>query len=132
MDAALEHALAGAKYLYLTTYAASGRSGTVPVWCWLHDGAVYFTTQRASLKARRIRQTGRVTGHVGRRDGAAFEGRAEWVDDRPDLEAALLAAYREKYSILVPLWMGRRIRRGLAAKSSVLIRVTPLGGGGPA
>jgi PPOX class probable F420-dependent enzyme len=122
---ALAQALHAAKYVYLTTYGPTGRSGTVPVWCWLHDGAVYFTTQRASLKARRIGRTGRATVHVGRREGPAFEGRAEWVDDRPDLEAALLAAYRRKYPLLVPLWMGRRIRRGLAAKTSVLIRITP-------
>jgi PPOX class probable F420-dependent enzyme len=122
---ALAQALRTAKYIYLTTYGPTGRPGTVPVWCWLHDGAVYFTTQRASLKARRIGRSGRVTIHAGRRDGPAFEGRAEWVDGRPDLEAALLAAYRRKYPLLVPLWMGRRIRRGLAAKTSVLIRITP-------
>ena len=86
---------------------------------------MYFTTQRASLKARRIGRSGHVTVHVGRRDGPAFEGRAEWVDDRPDLEAALLAAYRQKYPLLVPLVMGRSIRRRLAAKTSVLIRITP-------
>jgi PPOX class probable F420-dependent enzyme len=122
---ALAQALRTAKYIYLTTYGPTGRPGTVPVWCWLHNGAVYFTTQRASLKARRIGRSGRVTVHVGRRDGPAFEGRAEWVDGRDDLEAALLAAYRRKYPLLVPLWMGRRIRRGLAAKTSVLIRITP-------
>jgi PPOX class probable F420-dependent enzyme len=122
---ALAQALQAAKYIYLTTYGPTGRPGTVPVWCWLHDGAVYFTTQRASLKARRIERGGRVTIHVGRRDGPAFEARAEWVDGRPDLEAALLTDYRRKYPLLVPLWMGRRIRRGLAAKSSVLIRITP-------
>ncbi|HKC06297.1 MAG TPA: hypothetical protein VKJ67_05520, partial [Methylomirabilota bacterium] len=49
----------------------------------------------------------------------------EWVDDRPDLEAALLSTYRWKYWLLVPLFMGRYIRRGLAAKTSVLIRITP-------
>jgi PPOX class probable F420-dependent enzyme len=122
---ALAQALQAAKYIYLTTYGPTGRPGTVPVWCWLHDGTVYFTTQRASLKARRIERGGRVTIHVGRRDGPAFEGRAEWVDARPDLEAALLTDYRRKYPLLVPLWMGRRIRRGLAAKTSVLIRITP-------
>ena len=63
--------------------------------------------------------------HIGTKDGPAFEGRAEWVDDRPDLEQALLRTYRSKYWFLVPLWMGRRIRQGLAAKTSVLIRVTP-------
>ena len=128
---ALETALRTASYMYVTTYGRSGASGTVPVWLWLHEGLVYFTTQRASLKARRIRDTGRATVHVGRRDGPAFESRAEWVDGRPDLETALLAAYREKYWLLVPLWMGRRIRRGLASKASVLIRITPLGGAVP-
>ena len=66
-----------------------------------------------------------MTVHVGTKDGPAFEGRAEWVDDRPDLEAALLATYRRKYWVLVPLFMGRYIRKGLAAKTSVLIRITP-------
>lgn len=125
MNPVLERALDAAKYLYVTTYGRSGKSGTVPTWLWSHDGAVYFTTIRSSLKARRIRETGRVTVHVGTKDGPVFEGRAEWVDDRPDLEQALLRTYQKKYWFLVPLWMGRRIRKGLAAKTSVLIRITP-------
>ncbi len=127
MDADLSRALEGARYLYVTTYSQADRPGTVPTWLWPHDGAVYFTTQRASLKARRIRANGRVTVHVGTRDGPRFEGRGEWVDDRPDLEQALLRAYRRKYWLLVPLWMGRYIEKGLARKTSVLIRVTPAG-----
>ncbi len=125
LGADLPRALARAKYMYVTTYGQSGAPGTVPTWLWPHDGAVYFTTQRQSLKARRIRGNGRVTVRVGRRDGPQFEGRAEWVDDRQDLEEALLRAYRRKYWVLVPLWMGRYIRKGLAAKTSVLIRITP-------
>ena len=121
----LSSALQSARYMYLTTYSRAGKSGTVPTWLWYHDGAVYFTTLRDSLKARRIRSTGRVTVHVGKRDGPSFEGQAEWVDGRPDLEQALLATYRRKYWLLVPLWMGRRIRKGLAAKTSVLVRLTP-------
>jgi PPOX class probable F420-dependent enzyme len=124
----LEATLRAAKYMYLTTYGPAGKPGTVPVWLWVHDGAVYFTTQRSSLKARRIRASGRVTVHAGTRDGPAFEGRAEWVEDRPDLEEALLAAYRTKYPLLVPLWMGRRIRKGLRMKTSVLIRIRPATG----
>jgi PPOX class probable F420-dependent enzyme len=108
----------------VTTYGPSGAPGTVPTWLWVHDGAAYFTTRRESLKARRIRSNGRVTVRPGRKDGPGVEGRAEWVEDRPDLEAALLRAYRRKYWLLVPLWMGRRIRTGLARKTSVLIRVT--------
>ncbi len=125
MDAALADALRRARYMYVTTYSRSGKPGTVPTWLWPHDGAVYFTTQRTSLKARRIRDNGRVSVAVGTRGGPRFEGRAEWVDDQPELEGALLAAYRRKYWILVPLWMGRYIRRGLAARTSVLIRITP-------
>ena len=116
-----------ASYIYLTTYGPTGKPGTVPTWLWPYEGAVYFTTERQTLKARRIREGGRVTVHVGKKDGPAFEGRAEWVEDRPDLEQALLRAYQRKYWFLVPLWMGRRIRRGLSRKTSVLIRITPIG-----
>jgi PPOX class probable F420-dependent enzyme len=126
MTPALAEAIRRASYMYVTTYSASGKPGTVPTWLWPHQGHVYFTTQRASLKARRIRENGRVTVHVGKKDGPLFEGRAEWVDDRADLEAALLADYRRKYWLLVPLKMGRYIRKGLAAKTSVLIRITPI------
>jgi len=126
MTPALLDALRRASYIYLTTYSASGKSGTVPTWLWVHDDLVYFTTQRASLKARRIHDNGRVTVRVGKKDGPVFEGRAEWVDERPDLEAALLAVYRRKYWLMVPLWMGRYIRKGLAARTSVLIRITPV------
>ncbi len=125
MTPELIKALQTAKYMYLTTYSPAGRPGTVSVWLWYSDGAVYFTTLRASLKARRIKSTGRVTVHVGQKNGPSFEGRAEWVDGRPDLEEALLRAYRRKYWIMVPLWMGRRIQKGLASKTSVLIRITP-------
>jgi PPOX class probable F420-dependent enzyme len=121
----LQAALQRAKYIYVTTYSQAGKPGTVPTWCWLHEGALYFTTRRASLKAKRIRNRGRVVVNVGTKKGPGFEGQAECVDDRPDLEAAILEAYRRKYWILVPLWMGRYIRKGLRAKTSVLIRVLP-------
>lgn len=122
---AMAAALARATYMYVTTYSKAGKSGTVPTWLWPHAGDIYFTTKRDSLKARRIRNKGRVTVHVGKKDGPAFEGHAEWVDGRTDLEAALLADYRRKYWLTVPLFMGRYIRKGLAAKTSVLIRITP-------
>src|SRR5262244_1832792 len=124
-------ALAGASYIYLTTYGPSGQPGTVPTWCWLHEGAVYFTTKRASLKARRIARDGHVTVHVGRKNGPAFAGHAALVEDRPDLEAAILDAYRRKYWILIPLWMGRYIKKGLRAKTSVLVRIVPRASSAP-
>ena len=92
--------------MYVTTYSRAGKPGTVPTWLWPRDGHVYFTTKRDSLKARRIRDDGRVTVHVGTVDGPAFEGRAEWVDDRPDLEDALLRDYRRKYWLAGPALHG--------------------------
>ena len=77
--------LSRAKYIYVTTYSQGGKPGTVPTWLWPHEEAIYFTTKRDSVKARRIGNNGRVTIHVGTKDGPAFEGRAEWVDDRPGL-----------------------------------------------
>src|SRR5262245_5488713 len=111
--------------MYVTTYSRAGKPGTVPTWLWPHDGHIYFTTKRDSLKARRIAANGRVTVNVGTKNGPTFEGRAELVDDRPDLEDALLRAYRRKYWVLIPLFMGRYLRKGLARKTSVLIRITP-------
>ena len=121
----LAAALARARYMYVTTYSRAGKPGTVPTWLWPHDGDVYFTTRRDSLKARRIQNDGRVTVHVGTKDGPSFEGRAEWVDGRADLETALLSDYRRKYWLLVPVFMGRFIRKGLDTQKSVLIRITP-------
>jgi PPOX class probable F420-dependent enzyme len=121
----LAAAIARARYMYVTTYSRAGKPGTVPTWLWPHDGDVYFTTRRDSLKARRIQNDGRVTVHVGTKDGPAFEGRAEWVDGRADLETALLSDYRRKYWLLVPVFMGRFIRKGLDTQKSVLIRITP-------
>ena len=101
----------------MTTYSRAGKPGTVPTWLWPRDGHVYFTTKRDSLKARRIRDGGRVTVHVGAKDGPAFEGRAEWVDDRPDLEDALLRDYRGS--------TGSRCRSSWAAISEKASRERP-------
>jgi PPOX class probable F420-dependent enzyme len=126
MDAAVEGALDRAKRIYVTTWSRAGRPGTVPVWFMAREDCLYFTTLRASLKARRIQANGRVAVHVGSPQGPGFEGRAEWVEDRPDLEAEILGAYRRKYPILAGLVMGGRIRKRLARKESVVIRVTPV------
>ena len=125
MDSAIEAALRKAKRIYVTTWSGAGVPGTVPVWFMVREGVIYFTTLRASLKARRIQANGRVGVHVGSPRGPAFQGRAEWVEDRPGLEAEILSAYRRKYRILAGLVMGRRIRKRLARKESVVIQITP-------
>ena len=69
LPAEFRSALQRASLLYLTTFSAAGRSGTVPV-LFMPDGdAIYFSSQRNTLKVRRIRQTGSVTVRPGRPDG---------------------------------------------------------------
>ena len=126
MYPAVQAALERAKRIYVTTWSRAGVPGTVPVWFMAREGCLYFTTLRASLKARRIQANGRVAVRAGSPRGPGFEGRAEWVEDRPDLEAEVLRTYRRKYPILAGLVMGRRIRKRLARKESVVIRITPV------
>jgi PPOX class probable F420-dependent enzyme len=122
-----DEALARAKRMYLTTWSAGGKAGTVPVWFMPKDGSLYFTTGRTSLKARRMARSGRARVALGAADGPSFDVRAELLDDRPDLAREILAAYRRKYPIVVPLFMGFFIRRRLARKENVIVRLTPLG-----
>jgi PPOX class probable F420-dependent enzyme len=119
-------ALAGSKRMYLTTWSAAGKPGTVPVWFMPKDGSLYFTTGRTSLKARRMARSGRARVALGTPDGPAFDVRADLLDDHPDLAREILAAYRRKYPIVVPLFMGFFIRRRLARKENVIVRLTPL------
>lgn len=124
-DAALAAALATAGRIYLTTWSRTGKAGTVPVWFMARDGQLYFTTLRGSLKARRIAENGRVAVRVGSRGGPGFEARAEWVDDRPDVEREITGYYRRKHPLIGRFFMARLIARRLGTKESVLIRITP-------
>src|SRR2546430_15271988 len=89
------HPLVGtsAKRMYLTTYSTSGGPGTVPTGFMVQDDVLYFTTLRASLKARRIKATGRVRAALGTPPGPSFEGQAARVDNRPRPALGGLAAH---------------------------------------
>ena len=105
------------------TFAGGLRKGRFKV---KKSGKVLFLTRGKKMNLRSTDGHDiHVTVRVGKKNGPAFEGKAELVEDRPDLEAAILRAYRSKYWIIVPLGMGRYIRKGLAAKTSVLIRILP-------
>ena len=121
-----QHALQRAKLLYLTTFGASGKSGTVPVLFRFDDGVIYFCSQRDTLKVRRIRQTGRVTVRAGRPDGPGLSCRAQLVEDAADLQERLLQAYRRRYWLRW-LVLGPRLRKAFADGSEVLIRLVPDG-----
>jgi uncharacterized protein len=117
-------ALQRARLLYLTTYSRSGKSGTVPIWFFLHENAIYFCTQRDSLKVRRLRQTGYATLHIGQRHGPGMDCTADILDHNPALQTLLVQTYRKRYWLRW-LFLGPRLRRGLARGDEVIIRLTP-------
>lgn len=119
-----QRALQRAKLLYLTTFGANGKSGTVPVLFRFDDDAIYFCSQRDTLKVRRIRQTGRVTVHAGNPSGHSLSCRAELLDDIPELQTRLLRTYRRRYWLR--WWiLGPRLRKAFAAGTEILIRLVP-------
>ena len=119
-----QRALQRAKLLYLTTFGANGKSGTVPVLFLLDDDAIYFCSQRDTLKVRRIRQTGRVTVRAGGPDGPGLSCRAQLLEDAPELQTRLLRIYRRRYWLRW-LVLGPRLRKAFAAGTEVLIRLVP-------
>jgi PPOX class probable F420-dependent enzyme len=123
-------ALQRATTLYLTTYNRHGQSGTVPIWFFVHQGAIYFCTHRQSLKVRRIRQTGRGTIHIGRRTGPQLECDARLLDNNPDLQALLLHTYRRRYPVRW-LLIGPRLRRAFARGEEIIVQLSPRQGEPP-
>jgi PPOX class probable F420-dependent enzyme len=121
-----QRALQRARLLYLTTFGAGGKSGTVPVLFLLDDDAIYFCSQRDTLKVRRIRQSGRATVRAGKPDGPSLPCRAELLEEVPDLQARLLRNYRRRYWLRW-LFLGPRLRRAFADGTEVVIRLVPDG-----
>ena len=122
-------ALEGARLLYLTTFSATGRSGTVPVLFLLDGHTIYFCSQRDTVKVRRIQQTGRATVRPGKSEGLALSCRAELLESVPDLEARLLRTYRRRYPLRW-LVLGPRLRKSFADGTEVVIRLQPENGSG--
>ena len=119
-----QHALQRASLLYLTTFSAAGKSGTVPVLFFLDGDAIYLCSQRDTLKARRIQQTGKATVQAGKPNGPSLSCRAELLENVPDLEARLLRTYRRRYPLRW-LFLGRRLRQSFADGTEVIIRIQP-------
>lgn len=77
-----ERALRGETEVFITTYGAGGKSGTVPVWFLYDSGKVYVATGRDSLKVRRLHGDARVRLAFRRGGGVALRGRARVCTER--------------------------------------------------
>ena len=110
--------------LYLTTYSASGKSGTVPIWFFVHHDQIYFCTQRDSLKVRRIRETGRAQIQLGRRTGPSFDCSAHLLEHDASLIAHLLRTYRKRYWFRW-LFLGPRLKRAFDRGDELIVQLIP-------
>jgi PPOX class probable F420-dependent enzyme len=118
----IQQALQRATLLYLTTYTTTGQSGTVPIWFFCHDAAIYFCSLRDSLKVRRLRQTGKATVHIGSRTGPRLDCRARLLADDSRLRSLLLRTYRRRYGWRW-LIIGPRLYWAFARGKEVIIRL---------
>lgn len=117
-------ALSRTKTVYLTTFSASGKSGTVPIWFFQEDGRIFFCSIRNTLKVRRIRRSGYAMLNIGRRAGHQLACTATILEPDPALQARLLQTYRRRYW-LTWLFVGPRIRRAFARHEEVIIELIP-------
>ncbi|MGQ4808816.1 hypothetical protein NKDENANG_02205 [Candidatus Entotheonellaceae bacterium PAL068K] len=121
----MTRALRRASLVYLTTYGLHAGSGTVPIWFFQHQGAIYFCTQRQTIKVRRIIETGRATLHIGSRKGPVLECTAQVIEANMRLQAELIRAYRRRYPVRW-LFLGGRIRRGFSNGTEIMVQLQPL------
>ena len=89
--------LESARNYWVCTVRPDGRPHAAPVWALWLEGRIYFSTGRASRKARNITANPEVVVHVERGDDAVIiEGRAEDIRDR-EVMARFAAIYSPKY-----------------------------------
>jgi PPOX class probable F420-dependent enzyme len=102
-------ALRGRKYCLLTTYRRNGEPMPTPVWFGLADGKIYFSTEDAVGKVKRIRNDPRVriapATSRGKPLGPPFDGRARIL---PPEETA-----RADRAIAANYGLGRRLYEGV-------------------
>ena len=88
----------------------------------MRNGKVYFTTRKATRKARRIQKNPRVIVRFGSSSAQPFEGRAFWLED-PALYDLILSRYRRKYWFLSPLFVRSLRRRKESGESTAVMIV---------
>jgi hypothetical protein len=95
----VQERLASARNYWIVTTRPDGRPHVAPVWgLWL-DEAFYFSTDRASRKARNLAASPALVVHLESGDEVVIlEGTAQQVDDAA-LRARFVDAYDAKYQI---------------------------------
>jgi PPOX class probable F420-dependent enzyme len=117
-------ALRRTKTVYLTTWSASGKPGTVPIWFFEHHGRIYFCSRRETLKVRRIRRSGHAALRLDRRSGPQLTCSARVMHDDPAIRQRLVHTYRRRYWFRW-LFLGPRLQRALDRHEEVIIELTP-------
>lgn len=85
--------------MYITTYNAEGKPGTVEVWFAHDNGRVFIYTGRSSVKAQKLLKDPRATLAFGSRSGPRMDGKAQFRADEASIRRAvtLLNAKYDNY-----------------------------------
>ena len=118
-------ALAKATYIYIATVRKDGnQSRAVPVWfITTADNRVLIETGPASWKAKRIKRGSPALIWIGARNGPAFIGKAEIVQDKT-LQDQVIEQYPKKY-LLARIGFARPSRAKLDSGQIIVIRISP-------
>ena len=83
--------------IWVSTTRPDGRPHAMPIWYWWDSGNIYFTSAKASQKARNLAHQPWAIIHAGDGDDVIIlEGEAEIVTKRSEMDR-VNAAYMEKY-----------------------------------
>jgi general stress protein 26 len=119
-------ALQKSALIYIATVRKDGnQSKSTPVWFTVtKDGQVLIETSPRSWKAKRIRRGSPAMIWIGKKDGPAFIGNAEIVND-PAVRQQIIEDYPKKY-LLARMGFARPTKDKFAAGQIVAIRIAPV------
>ena len=123
----LERRLKESHLIRITTFNASGKPGTVPMWFYYDNGEVYVNTSKSSEKVKKLKQNKNVIITVGLDDSERFEGTADLIkSDTREFNETIRLLY-EKYGSEARKQWGEPTRDTLKriAEQRVILRITP-------